>query len=118
MLDPAVVQGLLDAEEPAALRARVDAAVDDERALAGQLRHWSVRGDLEALRRGAADMRSRAEAMGLRRLANRLVELERVADLEALGQAHLQSQHLARLIDEDIADDFQALLAAIDEAGG
>ena len=63
-------------------------------------------------------MRSRAEAMGLRRLANRLVELERVADLEALGQAHLQSQHLARLIDEDIADDFQALLAAIDEAGG
>jgi len=115
MLDHAVVRRLLDAEASDDLRARIDTAINDEFNVAGQLRHWSVRGDLEAVRSAAAGMRLRAEMMGLRRLANRLVELERVANLETIGQAHLQSQHLARLIDEEIVDDFQALKDAIDE---
>lgn len=78
-------------------------------ATAGRLRHLAVRGDLAAVLELAAGLRSDAQILGLRRLANRLVELERVAVLDELGQAHLQSQALARLIDDEIEADFDAL---------
>ena len=85
---------------------------------AGRLRHLAVRGDLAAVLEDAASLRTEAEIFGLRRLANRLIEMERVAVLEELGQAHLQSQALARLIDDEIDDDLAALEAHLKTAAG
>ncbi len=116
MLDHDVINRLIDAEDAGELLARIDTIASDEMDAISRLRHASVRGDLEAVRSGAVGICTRAEIMGMRRLANRLVELERVATMDAIGQAHLHSQTLTRLIDEEIAEDFQALKDAIAEA--
>ena len=116
LLDDAIVGRLIETEEVADLRRRVDDACDAETALAGRLRHMAVRGDLDGVLDAATGMCARADELGLRRLANRLVELERVAALDALGQAHLQTQALTRLIDEDIETDFAALRDVVRDA--
>lgn len=110
MIDPAAVAKLERAEGGAAgVRPRAAALRATALAAAAQLRHLAIRGDLAAVLEEAGHLRAEAEIFGLRRLANRLIELERVAVLEELGQAHLQSQALARLIDDEIAEDFDAL---------
>lgn len=110
MIDAAVIADLQRAEgSPEAARRRFESLRSDAVQAAGRLRHLAVRGDLAAVLEEAGRLRAEAEPLGLRRLANRLIELERVAVLDELGQAHLQSQALARLIDDEIEADFDAL---------
>ena len=119
MLDPAAVAKLERAEGGvASVRSQAAALKASALPAAARLRHLAIRGDLAAALEEAGRLRAEAEIFGLRRLANRLIELERVAVLDELGQAHLQSQALARLIDDEIEEDFDALDAHLKASAG
>lgn len=119
MIDPAAIAKLERAEGGIeGVRRRLAELRGSVLAAAGRIRHLAVRGDLAALLENVVSLRAEAEAFGLRRLANRLIELERVAVLDELGQAHLQSQALARLIDDEVEEDLDALQAHLKTAAG
>ena len=74
-----------------------------------------VAGKIQALKNDATRLRVWAEANGLRRINNALVELDRVLDMHQRGQAILQSQALTRLVHRHCADDIALLKRALSE---
>lgn len=77
------------------------------------LRDLAIDGRLPRIRLLVADLRDWAEAYGLRRIANILVELDRVTRIDARGQAILQAQSLTRMLDLHIANDIDTLKDAL-----
>jgi hypothetical protein len=76
-------------------------------AQAQTLSDLAVEGNVPALKKNTVTFKSWSDEHGLRRLSNILIELERVLELPARGQAILQAQALTRFIilhlDTDIA---------------
>ncbi len=76
-------------------------------AQAQTLSDLAVEGNVPAQKKNTATFKSWSNEHGFRRLSNILIELERVLELPARGQAILQAQALTRFIilhlDKDIA---------------
>lgn len=75
----------------------------------------AISGKVRVLKNDAAALRVWAEAYGLRRINNALIELDRVLDMHQRGQAILQSQALTRFIHRHCADDIAVLKRALSE---
>ena len=77
------------------------------KAQAQTLSDLAVEGNVPAQKKNTATFKSWSNEHGFRRLSNILIELERVLELPARGQAILQAQALTRFIilhlDKDIA---------------
>ena len=112
VLDDAKVRDLADREGLAALK-RLDAdtpAVEDR---AQRLADLAVDGKVSALKTQAEAFKDWADDYGLKRLSNALVELDRVLDLSARGQAVLHAQALTRFIRQHAQADVETLKRAL-----
>lgn len=93
----------------AALIADKPSAADRAHELAG----LAILGKLALMRDKSDDFHRWAERHGLRRLANTLVELNRVIALPTRGKAILQAQALTRFLEHAAAEDVETLKAMV-----
>lgn len=77
------------------------------------LKDLAIAGDIMGLKEKTSTFKTLSDELGLRRLSNILVELERVLDLPARGQAILQAQALTRFILLHLETDIAALKRAV-----
>lgn len=80
------------------------------------LNDLAIEGNIPALKKKTATFKSWSDEHGLRRLSNILVELERVLELTARGQAILQAQALTRFIILHLDTDIAAFKRAVSSA--
>lgn len=78
-----------------------------------RMRDLAVAGNIVQLRSETQTFQAWAEQHGLRRLINALVELDRVLELPARGQAILQAQALTRFMAQHLAEDIAAFKHAV-----
>jgi len=91
-----------------------DSSTPEAQALS--LKDLAIAGEIPALKEKTSIFKAWSEEHGLRRLSNILVELERVLELPARGQAILQAQALTRFILLHLQTDITALKRAISAA--
>lgn len=81
------------------------------------LNDLAIEGNVSALKKNTTTFKSWSDEHGLRRLSNILIELERVLELPARGQAILQAQALTRFIILHLDTDIAAFKRAISSSG-
>lgn len=81
------------------------------------LNDLAIEGNVPALKKNTTTFKSWSDEHGLRRLSNILIELERVLELPARGQAILQAQALTRFIILHLDTDIAAFKRAVSSSG-
>lgn len=113
VIDERIVDDLVTrkgaSEVVSALIADRPSAADRAHELAG----LAILGKLAPMRDKADEFRRWAERYGLRRLANTLVELNRVIALPTRGKAILQAQALTRFLEHAATEDVEALKSMV-----
>ncbi len=108
VLDTATVAGLAGQDEEASETAQSQAV---ERA--DRLAALAVAGKVADMKAEIVGLRAWASRLGLRRIENTVIELDRVLGLSSRGDAIFQAQALTRFIRLHVADDLRALGKAI-----
>lgn len=113
VLDEQAVAAALDRRGAAEIAGALDGDTPTPADRAKTLCDLAVAGNVARLKRETETFRAWAEGLGLRRLTNALVELDRVAGMPERGAAILQAQALTRFIALHVADDVKRLKKAL-----
>jgi len=113
LLDPRTIKDLVSRDGAGKVLSSLEEMATTPEAQALSLKDLAIAGDIMGLKENTSSFKAWSDEHGLRRLSNILVELERVLDLPARGQAILQAQALTRFILIHLETDIAALKRAV-----